>query len=177
MSAFDCFLQIEGIPGESQDSRHPDEIEVLSFSWGESQHAPVQSGLGAGVGQVRVLDLEVRAHASKASPKLMVACANGRQIAKARLTCCLSGLGDAEFLVITLSDVLVSGYHVAGTGGGTLPTDGFCSTSGHQDRVLRRRPDSSLTAPSRVNGTSGESRRVAPRTRRGSPAGGVVPQF
>lgn len=147
MSAFDCFLQIEGITGESQDSRHPDEIEVLSFSWGESQHAPVHSGLGAGVGQVRVLDLEVMAHASKASPKLMVACASGRQIAKARLTCCLSGVGDAEFLVITLSDVLVSGYHVAGTagGGGTLPTDEVLLN--FQDIKIEyraRRPDGSL---------------------------------
>ena len=30
--AFDCFLKLEGIPGESTDSKHKDEIEVLSFS-------------------------------------------------------------------------------------------------------------------------------------------------
>ena len=147
MSAFDCFLQIEGITGESQDSRHPDEIEVLSFSWGESQHAPVQSGLGAGVGQVRVLDLEVMARAGKASPKLMVACANGRQIAKARLTCCLSGVGDAGFLVITLSNVLVSSYHVTGTagGGGRLPTDEvLLNFQAIKIEYRARRPDGSL---------------------------------
>jgi type VI secretion system secreted protein Hcp len=125
MSTFDCFLEIDGITAESQDSGHRDEIEVLSFRWGESQYAPVQSGLGAGVGQVRVQDLEVMARTGRASPGLMVACANGRHIAKARLTCCLSGVVDEEFLVINLSTVLVSSYHVAGVAGGAgaLPTD------------------------------------------------------
>jgi type VI secretion system secreted protein Hcp len=147
MSTFDCFLQIDGITGESQDSRHRDEIEVLCFSWGESQRAPVQSGLGAGVGQVRVKDLEVTAHVSKASPKLMVACANGRKIAKARLICCLSGVDDAEFLVINLSHVLVSGYHVAGTAGGvgTMPTDEIALNFRDIKIEYRaRRPDGSL---------------------------------
>jgi type VI secretion system secreted protein Hcp len=125
MSTFDCFLEIDGITGESQDSGHPDEIDVLRFGWGESQHAPVQSGLGAGVGQVRVEDLEVTAVSSKASPRLMVACASGRHIATARLTCRMPRLVDAQFLVITLSNVRVSRYHVAGAAGvgGALPTD------------------------------------------------------
>ena len=125
MSTFDCFLELDGITGESRDSRHRDEIDVLRFGWGESQHAPVQSGLGAGVGQVRVEDLEVRARTSKASPKVMVACASGRHIATARLTCRLPGLADAQFLVITLSNVRVSRYYVAGAASvdGMLPTD------------------------------------------------------
>ena len=35
--AYDSFLKIEGIKGESLDSKHKDEIEVLSFSWGATQ--------------------------------------------------------------------------------------------------------------------------------------------
>ena len=34
--AFDAFLKIEGIDGESTDKTHPGEIEVTSFSWGVS---------------------------------------------------------------------------------------------------------------------------------------------
>ena len=34
--AFDAFLKIEGIDGESADKTHPGEIEVVSFSWGVS---------------------------------------------------------------------------------------------------------------------------------------------
>ena len=32
--AVDYFLKVEGIPGESLDAKHKDEIDVLGFSWG-----------------------------------------------------------------------------------------------------------------------------------------------
>ena len=35
--AVDVFLKIKGIPGESADSKHKNEIDVLSYSWGISQ--------------------------------------------------------------------------------------------------------------------------------------------
>ena len=37
MAAFDYFLRLDGIPGESTDAKHKGEIDVLSWSWGESQ--------------------------------------------------------------------------------------------------------------------------------------------
>ena len=37
MAAFDYFLKLDGIPGESVDAKHKGEIDVLSWSWGESQ--------------------------------------------------------------------------------------------------------------------------------------------
>ena len=37
--AFDAFLKIEGIEGESTDKAHPGEIEISSFSWGVSNTA------------------------------------------------------------------------------------------------------------------------------------------
>jgi len=35
--AFDAFLKIDGIDGESQDKTHPNEIEIDSFSWGVTE--------------------------------------------------------------------------------------------------------------------------------------------
>ena len=32
--AVDMFLKIDGIKGESKDSKHKDEIDVLAWSWG-----------------------------------------------------------------------------------------------------------------------------------------------
>ena len=32
--AFDAFLKIDGIPGESTDDKHKDWIEILSFDFG-----------------------------------------------------------------------------------------------------------------------------------------------
>ena len=36
VSASDMFLKITGVKGESQDSKHKDAIDVLSWSWGTS---------------------------------------------------------------------------------------------------------------------------------------------
>jgi len=35
--AFDAFLKIEGIDGESTDDKHKKEIEVLSYHWSIAQ--------------------------------------------------------------------------------------------------------------------------------------------
>ena len=146
MNVFECFLEIDGITGESQGLSNRDGIDVLRFGWGESQHAPTQSGLGAGVGQVRVGDLEVTAGTNGASPKLMVACASGQHIATARLTCSLPDAVNAPFLVITLSSVRVSRYQVAGaTADGTLPTDEIALNFREiKIEYCARRPDGAL---------------------------------
>ena len=37
MAQVDYFLKLDGIPGESVDSKHKDEIDIMSFSFGETQ--------------------------------------------------------------------------------------------------------------------------------------------
>ena len=46
MSAVDYFLKIDGIQGESRDERHKDEIDIESFSWGETQSGSFAAGGG-----------------------------------------------------------------------------------------------------------------------------------
>ncbi len=43
---FDAFLKVDGIPGESQDSKHTSWIEILSYSWGVAQRATGSSSSG-----------------------------------------------------------------------------------------------------------------------------------
>ena len=45
--AVDYFLKIATIEGESEDHKHGKEIEVLSFSWGESQSGTSSTGSGS----------------------------------------------------------------------------------------------------------------------------------
>ena len=124
MAAFDYFLKLDGIPGESVDAKHKGEIDVLSWSWGESQPAPPVSGGGAGAGKVSMTDLHVSANLSKASPQLLLACASGTHLKSAVLTGRKAGKAQAEFLTFSLSDVLVSGYQTGGAdGGGTARLD------------------------------------------------------
>ena len=81
--ASDYFLKIDGIPGESLDAKHKDEIEVLSWSWGETNEPPPASGGGAGSGKVAMTDLHVSADLARASPQLLLACASGKHIKSA----------------------------------------------------------------------------------------------
>ena len=110
MAAFDYFLKIDGIPGESTDAKHKGEIDVLSWSWGETQAIAASPGGGAGTGKVAMTDLQVSTNLSKASPQLLLACASGQHIKSAVLTGRKAGKGQQEYLTFSLSDVLVSGY-------------------------------------------------------------------
>jgi type VI secretion system secreted protein Hcp len=119
--AFDYFLAIDGIPGESVDDKHKGEIDVDSWSWGETQSAPAH-GPAAGTGKVQIQDLQVTANMSKASPKLMLACASGQHIRSAVLTGRRAGKAQVEFLTFALSDVLVSSYQTGDSQAGA-PVD------------------------------------------------------
>lgn len=113
--AVDYFLKVDGILGESKDAKHKDEIDVLAFSWGVSQTGSPAPGPGGGAGKAVFDDLLVVARTSKASPQLWLACASGKHIASAVLTCRKSGQTPQEFLKITLSDVLVASYEIDGS--------------------------------------------------------------
>ena len=77
MALVDYFLKIEGISGESVDLKHKGEIELESFSWGETQLAPASgAGSGAGAGKVQMQDLHFVSRINKASPRLMLASAS-----------------------------------------------------------------------------------------------------
>jgi len=104
------FLKIDGIPGESTDAKHKNEIEILSYSWSEYQPAGGGAGGGIGAGRVDMKDFKFTMGYSKASPKLFLACARGEHIKSAVLTVLLAREVQVEFLKWTFSDVLVTSY-------------------------------------------------------------------
>ena len=116
MAAVDYFLKIEGIDGESQDSKHKGAIQLESWSWGETQSGAHSAGGGGGAGKVSMQDFHFTMSINKASPKLFLSCASGEHIKKAVLTCRKAGKDQQEFLVITLSDLLISSYQTGGSG-------------------------------------------------------------
>lgn len=120
--AVDYFLELDGIEGESTDRGHAKEIEVAAFSWGVAN--PGSPGPGGAAGKPVFEDLLVVARTSKASPKLFLACAGGRHLKSAVLTCRRSGATSAEFLKITLEEVVVTSYEIDG-GEDEPPTDQF----------------------------------------------------
>ena len=117
------FLRVDGIQGESSDDKHKGEIDVLSWSWGETQPTPPSPGGGGGGGKVEMSDLTVVAHVSKASPRLLLACASGKHIKSAVLTGRKAGKGQQEFLTFSLTDILVSSYQIGASASSEPPTD------------------------------------------------------
>ena len=120
--AFDAFLKIEGIEGESTDKIHPGEIEIASFSWGVENTGGAGGGGGGGTGKATLQDFHFTSATSKASPNLMLACATGRHFQKATLTCRKAGF---EFIKIRLDDLLVSSYDIGGDTHEEAPMDQF----------------------------------------------------
>jgi len=124
MAHVDYFLKIEGIDGESADAKHKGDIQLESFSWGETNSGSHSSGGGGGAGKVSMQDFHFVMTANKASPKLMLACATGEHLKKAVLTCRKAGKDQQEFLKVTMSDLLVSSYQTGGSGHSDIvPTD------------------------------------------------------
>lgn len=112
----DYFLKLDGIKGESLDSSHKEDIQLLSWSFGATQGGTASIGGGSGAGKVQAEDFHFVKFVDKATPKLLLACANGEHIPKAILVARKAGKEQQEYLKITLSDLLVSGYHTSGNG-------------------------------------------------------------
>jgi type VI protein secretion system component Hcp len=104
------FLKLDGIPGESRDPEHVDELELESFTWAESAVPPRMP-----------TTVSFTLPASSASPALFLACASGRRIAHAVLTMREREPGGADRVRRwRFSDVVVAGYATAGSAAGPL---------------------------------------------------------
>ena len=144
--AVDYFLQIDGIPGESTDSEHNGEINISSWSWGETQATGPNPGGEAG--KVSVQDFHFSKAVDKASPKLMLACASGQRIKNAVLSCRKVGGVRKDFLTITLTEVTVSSYEIAGNSGAAIdPTDQFALHFAKIEfNYVQQKPDGTMGA-------------------------------
>jgi type VI secretion system secreted protein Hcp len=123
MAQVDYFLKIKDIEGESMDAKHKNEIDVQSWSWGETNAGSHAYGGGGGAGKVSMQDFSFTMHVNKASPKLLLACAQGTHIKEAKLTCRKAGKEQQEYLIIKFTDLLVSSFQTGGSQGEVVPMD------------------------------------------------------
>jgi type VI secretion system secreted protein Hcp len=121
MAQVDYFIKFDGIKGESTDAKHKDEIDVESWSWGETHAAGPGGGGGA---KVSMQDFHFVMRLNKASLGLMKACATGQHIKDATLSARKAGKEQQEYLVLKFQDVLISSYQTGGSeGGDVVPPD------------------------------------------------------
>src|SRR3954465_4827653 len=113
--AFDAFLKIDGVSGESNDRVHKDEIEISSFSWGVSQLGSNGGGTGGAARKAVFQDIHFTSSVNKSSPLLMRSCATREHLKKAVLPVRKAGGNQNEYYVIKPQDCLVSSYQSGGS--------------------------------------------------------------
>lgn len=118
----DQSVTFAGVTGEGSPNG-PGTILVQSWSWGESNHGTLGTGAGQGAGKVTMNSFSITKQVDKASAVLFLACAKGTHFTTVTLNVNPSASagvpGDA--MVITMSDVFISGYSLSS--GGDRPTE------------------------------------------------------
>ncbi|HMZ78291.1 MAG TPA: type VI secretion system tube protein Hcp [Acidobacteriota bacterium] len=128
--AFDAFLKMEGIQGESRDEKHKEWTEMLHFNVSHNQRAAVSSSSHGSKSAERAdfSEFSFTKALDKSTPHLAFACASGQHFSKATIEICRAGgTSKQTFMRYTLQDVMVTNYSVNGVGGGgdgeSIPTE------------------------------------------------------
>jgi type VI secretion system secreted protein Hcp len=144
-AAVDMFLDITGIPGESTDPIHTNQVDVLAWSWGMYNSGTTRSAV-AGKSTFQYLNLTK--YVDKASPLLMLHCANGGPISKVTLYVRKAGVIPIEYIKLQLTNVLVSSVSTGGSGGEDKLTENISLNFAKlQLDYIPTKPDGSADTP------------------------------
>jgi type VI secretion system secreted protein Hcp len=123
MAKVDMFLKLDGVEGESQDPKHPGEIQLDGFQ--QSVMSPRDLSTDQASGKRRWAHMMMRAKVDKSTPLLFKKLAQNEPISTAILRCYKAGgLGPVEYLTITLTKVYVvrvQAGQLEATGGDVIP--------------------------------------------------------
>jgi type VI secretion system secreted protein Hcp len=143
--ASDIFAKIGDIKGESTDSKHKGEIDILSFSWGVTNSGTIGGG-GGGAGKATFQDLSFTHSIDKASPLLLKACATGEHIKEATITQRKAGKGQQEYLIIKMNDIIITGVSLSSSESGGSSENISMAFAKVDLEYKPQRPDGSLDA-------------------------------
>lgn len=118
--AFDAYMEIQGIKGDSTDDGHKDWIELQAFSHSLQQStggSASAQGAHAG-GRADHADFSVVKRLDSASPSLFMHCASGKHIPQIVIEMCRALGEKTVFMKYTLKDVLISGVRPSGSAEG-----------------------------------------------------------
>jgi type VI secretion system secreted protein Hcp len=144
--ASDIFAKLGDIKGEAIDDKHKDEIEVLSWSWGVTKTGPRAGGTGRGSGKATFSDFTFTHKIDKASPLLLNGCATGQHLKDATITRRKAGKGQQEFLVIKMSDVIITSVNETDDSGGDQSETVTLAFAKVDVEYRPQKPDGSLDA-------------------------------
>ena len=121
--AFDAFIKIDEIEGESTDDKHQGWIDILNYDTGLSQKVSSMANSPGGAGEERAdfKEFSFEKELDKATPKLTLACADGTHIDNIVIEICRSGGDKVKFMEYKLANCIIS--KVKTVSGGAFPYD------------------------------------------------------
>jgi type VI secretion system secreted protein Hcp len=115
-ATLDFFLKIDGIPGESTDARHWDEIDVTSWSWGLSNTGSTLPG-GGGAAKVVFQDFRWSQGVDKSVVPMFVDLATGKHLRSVRLDVVRDdGASVNSFFELSFAEVILTQLQLGGAG-------------------------------------------------------------
>ena len=124
--AFDIFIKIGDIEGESTDDKHPRWIQLQSFEWGVKREISTPTpGVAREAGDPSITELTIAKKVDKSTPALFLNVVGGSEpIPEVILLLQEQTSMGGVFYRITLNDVLVSSQsHTAAAGGDDKPRE------------------------------------------------------
>ncbi len=125
--AFDTYMKIAGLEGESTAKGNEKEIEVFSWSWGSSNPSTISPGKsGISAGRCSISSFNIMKKTDKTSPTLFANCCAGKDFDTITVTMrkAAGDAGQKPFLVYTFTNVLVESVQWSGSSGGDdTPTE------------------------------------------------------
>jgi len=145
-AASDMFLKLDGVVGESQDAKHKGEIDVLAWSWGESEGtARTRHGVLAAA---CIQDLSLTKFIDSSSPALIMNTMTGQTAPTAVLVVRKAGGAQIEYLRLTMKNVTISSYQTGGSGGEDRLTENVVlHFDSMQGQYQQQKPDGSVGSP------------------------------
>jgi type VI secretion system secreted protein Hcp len=119
MAQIDTHIKFDGVEGEATHKDHKGEIELLSWSWGVTNHSGTAGG-GSGVGKGSPGEMSFQHLYDKASPTLAKKCAGGVHFKEVVMTARKAGDGQKDFLKVTMKEVFIRSLSVSGGTGGEI---------------------------------------------------------
>jgi type VI secretion system secreted protein Hcp len=145
-------LDFGSVKGESVSTKHMDQIELLSWSWGASNPTTIV-GAGMSAGKVAMSDLSFTKRVDKSSPKLLELCITGKHVDLVTLFCSkqTGGKTPDDFLTIKFWEVYVSSQQVGGSSGEDVGTESLSITYGKMNYDYKlQKADGTLTSAGNV---------------------------
>lgn len=117
--AFDAFLELDGVEGESTRAGFEGQIEMQSFSFGASNPTSIGSGGGAGAGKAQLSRFVISKKTDSSSTALFAATVKGQHFPTAKMTFHKAGGDEAlPYLTYEFEKVFVESIDWSGASGG-----------------------------------------------------------